>query len=584
MGIVIEKTEALTAKNLFDSFYVIPDFQRDYVWRKKQVVQLLSDIYGAYQSGDDDNYFLGSIVVFPTDGGKSLAVVDGQQRLTTLYLLFCALRDRLREFDHAATVVTLEQAIAAADITPSGDTVVRHRLELNFKATNRILHTIGEGRVGDLELDKTAAGRSLLDAYGFCRAFLLEKSGEDDQAGLKRLHAFVLSQLELIRVTSGDFHSALTIFEILNYRGVVLTAMDLLKNLMFRVSKPEEHTEIVETWDAMLGVLRKGGESKPLRFLRYYLVATYDFDKMPRASELFQWIVDHDDVIRYSKNPLKFVEQLHRAACDYTNMLAGLDPWEDEDIHLLGILYQKTGVTQHLPMLLAGAASLNQGWFHQMSQWIESLVFAYTLAGAQWNDIEQTAPGWCMQLRAIRSREEFDRFLAQIRRKITSVAPQSRENLSRTNAVGSGLLKYTLAKLTHHIEVGCGKDEDFFKYFKRNVTIEHVLPQHPSEEAAKAFGASIEESIYRLGNLTLLLGGPNAIGRNKRFVDKKYLYEKSDYELTKSLAIDIALGKADKTKKTADKFGLHPYVAWSVKQVDEREEVLLAIAADIWGL
>ncbi len=314
MGIVIDTTEAVTTKKLFDSFYVIPDFQRDFVWKKKQVVQLLVDVYGAFHSGDDDNYFVGSIVTFKTDNGSSLAVVDGQQRLTTLYLLFCALRDRLREFDPTTSVPTLDQAIASADITPSGDTTMRHRLELRYKASNKVLHTIGEGKVVSLELDKTAPGRALLDAYRFCRDFLFEKFGEDDQAGLKKFHAFVLSQVEMIRITSGDFHSALTIFEILNYRGVVLNAMDLLKNLLFRVSGEEQHAELVSVWDEMLAILRKGGEPRPLRFLRYYLVATYDFPKMPRASELFQWVLDNDQAIGYSKNPLRFVSSLRQGA------------------------------------------------------------------------------------------------------------------------------------------------------------------------------------------------------------------------------------------------------------------------------
>jgi hypothetical protein len=584
LGIVIEKTEAMNTRVLYDSFYVIPDFQRDFVWRKKQVVQLLGDVFGAFNAGDDDNYFLGSIVVYKADQGQSLAVVDGQQRLTTLYLLFCALRDRLKEFGEGQSIPTLDQAIAAADITPSGHTFMRHRLELRFKATSKVLHAIGEGHVDDLVLDKLEPGRPLLDAYRFCRDFLVEKFGEDDKPGLRRFHAFVLGQIELIRITSGDFHSALTIFEILNYRGVVLNAMDLLKNLMFRVSTEEQRSDLVSAWDEMLSILRKGGETRPLRFLRYYLVASYDFPKMPRASELFQWVIDNDDVIGYTRNPLKFANNLVQAARDYTNILQGLDPWEDEDVHLLGILYQKTGVSQHVPMLLAGAATLQQSWFHELAKWMEGLVFAYTLAGAQWNDIEQVAPGWCKELRGVKSRGDLDRFLAQVKRKISDVAPKARENMTRTNEVGSGLLRYALAKLTHHIEVACGKDDNFFKYFNKVVTIEHILPQKPTKEAARAFGADWEAHVYRLGNLCLLYGGPNAIARNKPYDQKQSLYKSSDYELTKAVAADIRLGKMDKTSKTADRYGLRPNSDWNAARVESREAALLDIAADIWGL
>ncbi len=583
MSIVIEKTEAMPAKDVFASFYVIPDFQREFVWRQKQVDQLLWDIYGAYESGDEDNYFLGSIVVFKTDHGKSLAIVDGQQRLTTLYLLFCAVRDRLKDFSEDANVATLDKAILDTDIDPSGNTVLRHRMELRYKPSNKVLHAIGEGHVASLDLGKADVGRPLLDAYRLCRQFLIERFGEDNEAGIKKFHAFVLLNLELIRVTSGDFQSALTIFEVLNYRGVVLNAMDLLKNLLFREAPESQHSELVATWEHVLATLRKGGERRPLRFLRYHLVATYDFPKMPKASELFQWILDHDDAIRYSNNPLRFAKELAQASQDYINIRLGLDPWEDENLHLMGIRYQRTGVSQYLPLLMAGAGR-TQSEFTELARHVEALVLAYTLAGAQWNDIEQALPGWCGMLREVKSSDDFARFLAQLRRKTSEVAPTARESLAQTNQVGSSLLKYILAKLTHHIEVACGKDDDFFKYFKRGVTIEHILPQRPSEEALDAFGTGSAQATYRLGNLTLLYGGPNAIARNKPFQQKATLYEKSDFELTKSLVVDISLGKQDKTKKTADRYGLRPFSTWSGKEVAIREEMLLEIAADVWGI
>ncbi len=574
----------MTTKTLFESFYLVPDFQREYVWKKKQVTQLLRDVYGAFTAGEDENYFLGSVVVYKDSAStelSSLFVVDGQQRLATMYLLFCAMRDKLGK----NVLNALDQVIADADITPSGDDVLRHRLQLQYKASNKVLHGIGEGAALDLEVTKTQPGRALLDAYGHCTGFIEEKFGEDDLPGIKKFVAFVLSRIEFIRITCGDFQSALTIFEVLNYRGIVLNAMDLLKNLMFRVSPSEHHAELVESWDSMLANLRQAGETKPMRFLRYFLVANFPFDKMPRASELFDWILSHDDVLGYSKDPLEFVRSLELGAFNYANFLTGANPWDEEDIHLVGISYQKTGVTQHLPLLLAGAAILkSRASWSALTREVEALVFAYALAGAQWNDIEQVAPGWCTQLRRSSTRDELDRFLGEVQRKTATVAPLARDRLVRTNEIGAGLLKYTLAKLTQTIEDECGKDDDLDKYFSRKVTIEHILPQHPSDEAARAFGEGVVDSAYRIGNLVLLYGGPNSIARNKPFLEKRKLYAASDYELTKSLVADIALGKKDKTRKTAEKYGLEPFAKWNTKAIRAREEMLFAIASDIWGI
>lgn len=92
------KPLSLSIKELFgntDSFYMIPDYQRPYKWENEQVDMLWDDINEAFQNGEE-NYFLGSIITAkPGDGDRYryVDVVDGQQRLTTLMILFCVVRD-----------------------------------------------------------------------------------------------------------------------------------------------------------------------------------------------------------------------------------------------------------------------------------------------------------------------------------------------------------------------------------------------------------------------------------------------------------------------------------------------------------
>ncbi|HGO5824618.1 TPA: DUF262 domain-containing protein, partial [Mannheimia haemolytica] len=85
------------------SEYHIPSYQRPYSWKKDQVEQLWYDLISSYNSSledesnnDEENYFLGSIVLVQKSKKNNKLfydVVDGQQRLTTLTILFCALRD-----------------------------------------------------------------------------------------------------------------------------------------------------------------------------------------------------------------------------------------------------------------------------------------------------------------------------------------------------------------------------------------------------------------------------------------------------------------------------------------------------------
>ena len=78
----------LDLENCFKNFYIVPDYQREYVWEERQVTQLLSDVYEEYGASKQKEYFIGSVVVFKRNDSV-YEVIDGQQRLTTLFLLIC---------------------------------------------------------------------------------------------------------------------------------------------------------------------------------------------------------------------------------------------------------------------------------------------------------------------------------------------------------------------------------------------------------------------------------------------------------------------------------------------------------------
>ena len=86
--------QSKTIQELFDggNYYQVPSYQRPYSWDTEQVDDLWEDVYSAFDN-DEEEYFLGSIILTKNGDNKYLDVVDGQQRLTTLMILFCVLRD-----------------------------------------------------------------------------------------------------------------------------------------------------------------------------------------------------------------------------------------------------------------------------------------------------------------------------------------------------------------------------------------------------------------------------------------------------------------------------------------------------------
>lgn len=82
------QSDDLSISSLFQSFYAVPDYQREYVWETEQVEQLLTDILSEMAGDTPENspeYFIGSIVVCPGRDGV-LDLIDGQQRMTTIYI------------------------------------------------------------------------------------------------------------------------------------------------------------------------------------------------------------------------------------------------------------------------------------------------------------------------------------------------------------------------------------------------------------------------------------------------------------------------------------------------------------------
>src|SRR5579883_597759 len=95
------ESQDLSVGALFKDFYSVPDFQREYVWQREHVEKLLQDLYDEFYDEEGHvvtgpEYFLGSVVACKGEDG-TFQLIDGQQRMTTLYLILCMIRDLLKK-------------------------------------------------------------------------------------------------------------------------------------------------------------------------------------------------------------------------------------------------------------------------------------------------------------------------------------------------------------------------------------------------------------------------------------------------------------------------------------------------------
>jgi hypothetical protein len=185
------ESDDMSLDKVFQDFYTVPDFQRKYVWERENVEQLLQDTMDALVESDgqvsaENEYFIGSIVV-STGDQNVFQLIDGQQRLTTGYLILCVARDIIAESGEPVPN-WLENQIAAASKNLSGDDVFRYRLTLQYEDSDGVLAKVAnaEGPCNDDIPQSTKSVSHLLNAYDVIREFFRANFDDDP----KRIKSF----------------------------------------------------------------------------------------------------------------------------------------------------------------------------------------------------------------------------------------------------------------------------------------------------------------------------------------------------------------------------------------------------------
>jgi hypothetical protein len=223
-------SEDLPVEELLSGRYAfrIPPFQRDYAWTKTEAVQLVDDIAAALddqeRTGNTTPYFLGTMLFVDLGGGEAgprlVEVVDGQQRLTTLTILFAVLRD-----------------LAPAPEQPGLHALIAGRggatFQLQIKAADTVhfaaaIQTPGAARQPHAAGD--AGGRPSRQSIEDIRRELHARLRRDfTSEERQKLAQFALSHCRVLVVSSDDFDYAYQIFLTINDRGKRLTVGDIFR-------------------------------------------------------------------------------------------------------------------------------------------------------------------------------------------------------------------------------------------------------------------------------------------------------------------------------------------------------------------
>ena len=587
-----------------ECFYIVPDYQREYVWTDKEVHQLLEDIGEQIDAGTAREYFIGTVLVSPTDQKNHYEVIDGQQRLTTFFLLLCALRHLLQQEPEAQH----PNRLISDSYTGSTGIVTRLKLDPRYEGAAEVMAKVVEvnGDPVAVRSSVQASGitsfgsmENLINAYSTLYRYL--KDNYDDAAKLKKYWFYLATNVVFIQIST-DVSSALKIFETINERGVGLNPMDLLKNLLFTQVKQTQFTQLKDEWKKITKPLEKGKE-KPLRFLRYFLMANYTIknergDAVVREDEIYDWFIAKDNaaLCDYAGKPFEFVRKVIRNVEHYLAFANGLGNDGKPSLPMDSLKRLTGGAFSLHYVLLLVAASFPKPLFDHFVAQLESFLFYYIFTKTPTKDLERSFSQWADELRTIaeatdplKQKAQLNAFVVdRFEKNMAGKSQELTDALKRLTlySMQQYRTRYLLARLTQHVEMAFsglkvpGSLEPF-----TNLEIEHILPNKPEDVLRTRWATENPGTVYddyknRLGNLTLLEKPINIVAGNDFYTAKQAEYGKSGNYLTRSLVALTDVGQNTSISRINTK--LEAFPAWNAASIEKRHALLIALAQDVW--
>lgn len=260
-----------TVKELLSSGKInkfsIPEYQRPYAWSVDEVETLFNDLWSFTEKGEEKTYFLGSIVSYINEDVQE--IIDGQQRITTLFLLLRAIYTKLNEPE----IKTPEAEHFIKEIAPAIWKTNQLNGEIYYKEIlieSKVVNNEGNEILRRI-LETGEADNKAEDNYSVNYLKLKELYEKASKDNPMLIYTFILSVLEnaiLLPITADSQETALTIFSTLNDRGLPLSDADIFKAQIYKHLDKSKTAEFIKSWQNLEEDSKNANES--IQSLFYY--------------------------------------------------------------------------------------------------------------------------------------------------------------------------------------------------------------------------------------------------------------------------------------------------------------------------
>lgn len=507
---------------IFSSEYsfVIPAYQRPYDWGIEQAEALFNDLYDFYteeKEKEDENYFLGSIVLIKDENHPHSEVIDGQQRLTTLTILLSLICSKFTpedQGDFRQYIIDPGNKFKKIKSEP--------RLSIRDCDNDFFKKYVQDMNISDLiKLEpngqKTEAQNKII-ANAQRILSLLDKriTSYDD---LFEFSSFLINRCYIVVVTTPTQTSAFRVFSVLNNRGLDLRPTDIIKAEIIGAISTEIRGEYTNKWEKMENDLGRDGFNDLFSQIRMIWMKKKSREKL--REEFFTYVLKTKKVDEKTAENLidNILEPYAEAYWIFTHC-AYSSPHGADDVNDILSWLNQIGNSDWLPvaMLYYNKFGNNSSALNQFLIYLECLA-SYMLT-ASWDinhrierygkilqEIENSADEKHIEFIKL-TQEETSDFIDRLNSDVYKMVPQKRG--------------YLIKRLDTFVSDGAAK------YNSSVLTIEHVLPQTvptnseweknwPTEEIRQQW-------LHKIGNLIPLTKRTNSKAQNYEFNVKKDKY------------------------------------------------------------
>lgn len=534
---------------------IIPLFQRPYTWNKRNWQSLWEDIMSYYEEEDStSSHFMGAVVSIPAKtvpvGVTKHLVIDGQQRLTTIAIVLCALRDSCDEKKSEQ----IQDYLVNRHYDDSEDYL-------------KLLPTQGD-RAAYLSIVKRRPEDHLtkhliIDCYDYFKKSILGKDENEIQIDSGKILEVVKSLLQVVMINLGETDDPYLIFESLNFKGQPLSQGDLVRNyilMRFRYSLGEGgeqeriYREIWHPMEARLGVAFED-------FLWHYAIKDGNNVKKPKV---YSSIKHNFSELKTSSEVEVHIGEMNRASINYVRFL---DPEKEPSSKIqkeLALLLRLEATISY-PILLKLFSARDNNQFDEdvllnCLRNINSYIVRRSVCDEKRSALNKVFAGIASRIPSdISGIDEwmFNELIKRVRSERWPDDIEVKSAISTNPLYGTKAARIVLDGIEAHL---AGKE--VIDLSSDKITIEHIMPQKLSDYWQYEIGKGDEthrKYLHTLGNLTLT--GVNSELGNMSFPEKKKIYAASGISMNRDLS------KSEK---------------WSEPEILKRSSILANYAVKIW--